>query len=198
MCTTADKTCQALGPSSVPDAHLSRKQRDKMVANPSSNAGTYKEVLVADEDWPACMGSVPLPTASSCCPDSGVSADVPCSIVWHGDRTALLVLIQGWNRYLGLAHTSLLIEFGKFTLKTVSNCEMQLLWVGPAASPETCGKQPPPKWCLCLQQTLPGKRGSQPRCPSLFRALAPPDCHTVLVLLMPLDFKETFTISGDT
>lgn len=106
----------------------------------------------------------------------------------HGVSTAAYCFLLLSVRLRGslLAHASLLIEFAKFTLRTVSNCEMQIFQVAPVASPETHGKQHPPKWCLCLQRRLPGKKGSQLRCPSLLRALAPPDSHTVLVLVTPL------------
>lgn len=152
------------------------KQRDKGVADPSLIVGFYG-VIVADEGLSVCMGSVSLPTASSCClSDSAVLVLVfPDLYMCQGERITLLALTQGWNGCLGLAHASLLIEFAKFTLRTVSNCKMQFFQVEPIASPETHGKQPPPKWCLCLQQRLPGKRGSQLRCLSLLRALAPPD-----------------------
>lgn len=182
---------------SLPQATAcSGKQRDKREENPSWNVGAYRAVLLADEDLPVCMGWVLLPSASSCCPpeSAGVGADVPWSVgVLEGERTPLSELTQGWNSHLGLAHASLLKEFAKFTPKTVSNCEMQFFRVAPVVSPETHRRKPPPKQCLCLQQTLPGKRGSQLRCPSLLRALAPSDCHIIIVLVTLLCFKETVT-----
>lgn len=141
----------------------SGKQRDKMEENPSWKVGAYRAVLLADEDLPACMGSVLLPAASSCCPpdSASVGADVPCSVgVLEGKRTTLSELTLGWNSHVGLAHASLLIGFAKFPPKTVSNSGMQFFWVAPVVRPETCRRKPPPKKCLCLQQTLPGKRGS--------------------------------------
>lgn len=157
------------------------------MARSSSEARTYGEVLVADGGLPACMGSVPLPTASSCCPSDSMVLVLMAPALWvcWGEEP-LCWCSHRANGCLGLAHASLLIEFAKFTLRTVSNCEMQIFQVAPVASPETHGKQHPPKRCLCLQHRLPGKKGSQLRCPSLLRALAPPDSHTVLVLVTPL------------